>query len=56
MGNKPTKPAVKINFKEHFKIQKETVFHKSITKGVRPVKGKMMQSGYRESIIPHINH
>lgn len=56
MGNKPTKPAVKINFKEHFKIQKEAIFNKEITKGAKPVKGRMMQNGYRDSVVLHINH
>lgn len=56
MGNRPGKPNVKIDFKEHLKTQKEVIFHQEVTKGARPIRGRAKQSGLRDSIIPHINH
>lgn len=32
------------------------IFNQQVTKGVKPIKGRMKQSGVRDSIIPHINN
>jgi V8-like Glu-specific endopeptidase len=56
MGSRPSKSAVKIDFREHLKTQKEVVFEQEVTKGARPVRGRAKQSGERSSTIFHINH
>jgi hypothetical protein len=45
MGNNHSQSNIKINFKQHLKIQKELVFGEEITKGVKPIKGRIKQSG-----------